>query len=78
VLPIGMSQICSCNWEENLKVGTKVEKGDPMGYFLFGGSDIVIVFQSGVKADLVCPEDESGEGYKHILMGEPYIELKSE
>ena len=78
VLPIGMSQICSCNWEENIKVGTKVEKGDPMGYFLFGGSDIVIVFQSGVKADLVCPEDESGEGYKHILMGEPYIELKSE
>ena len=78
VLPIGMSQICSCNWEENLKVGTKVEKGDPMGYFLFGGSDIVIVFQSGVKADLVCPEDESGDGYKHILMGEPYIELKSE
>ena len=49
-----------------------------MGYFLFGGSDIVIVFQSGIKADLVCPEDESGEGYKHILMGEPYIELKSE
>ena len=78
VLPIGMSQICSCNWEENLKVGTKVEKGDPMGYFLFGGSDIVIVFQSGIKADLVCPEDESREGYKHILMGEPYIELKSE
>ena len=78
VLPIGMSQICSCNWEENLKVGTKVEKGDPMGYFLFGGSDIVIVFQSGVKADLVCPEDESSEGYKHILMGEPYIELKLE
>ena len=37
VLPIGMSLICSCNWEEGLEVGSRVEKGDPMGYFLFVG-----------------------------------------
>ena len=78
VLPIGMSQICSCNWEENLSVGSKVEKGDPMGYFLFGGSDIVMVFQAGVQVKLLCPEDESGTGYRHILMGEPYAGLTAE
>ena len=73
VLPIGMSQICSCNWEEKLSVGSKVEKGDPMGYFLFGGSDIVMVFQSGVDVDFLC--EKEGEGYAHVLMGQPYANL---
>ncbi|MBR4755016.1 MAG: phosphatidylserine decarboxylase [Lachnospiraceae bacterium] len=75
ILPIGMSQICSCNWEESIKVGDQVKRGDPMGYFLFGGSDIVMVFQSGVKAQLVCPENETKDGYKHVLMGEAYMKL---
>ena len=73
VLPIGMSQICSCNWEEGLEVGQKVEKGDPMGYFLFGGSDIVMVFQSCVDVEFLCKAE--GDGYAHILMGEPYAGL---
>ena len=73
VLPIGMSQICSCNWEEKLSVGSKVEKGDPMGYFLFGGSDIVMVFQSGIDVDFLC--EKEGEGYAHVLMGQPYANL---
>ena len=76
VLPIGMSQICSCNWEDTVKIGAKGEKGDPMGYFLFGGSDIVMVFQAGVEVEFLCQKDESGEGYKHVLMGEPYANLK--
>ena len=75
VLPIGMSQICSCNWEDTVKVGAEVKKGDPMGYFLFGGSDIVMVFQADVTAEVLCPPDESGTGYQHILMGEPYLNL---
>ena len=78
ILPIGMSQICSCNWEDSVKVGAQVKKGDPMGYFLFGGSDIVMVFQSGIKAELVCPESETEDGYDHVLMGEPYMNLTRE
>ena len=77
VLPIGMSQICSCNWEDNVKVGAKVEKGDPMGYFLFGGSDIVMVFQEGANIDFVCPENADGS-YEHIFMGESYMEISNE
>lgn len=76
VLPIGMSQICSCNWEDTVQVGAKVEKGDPMGYFLFGGSDIVMVFQAGAEVEFLCQKNESGKGYKHVLMGEPYANLK--
>ena len=67
ILPIGMSQVSSCNWEDNVKVGAMVEKGDPMGYFLFGGSDIVMIFQEGIDLEL------SASG--HILMGEPYAEV---
>ena len=75
ILPIGMSQICSCNWEENLKVGLTVKKGDPMGYFLFGGSDIVMVFQSTADVSLLCQPNDQG-GYKHVLMGQPYAQVK--
>lgn len=74
ILPIGMSQICSCNFEESVQPGAQVSKGDPMGYFLFGGSDIVMVFQSGVEFESLVPADESG-GLKHILAGEPYAAL---
>lgn len=74
ILPIGMSQICSCNWEDNVTVGAKVEKGDPMGYFLFGGSDIVMVFQNSVKVNLI-PEQNSDGTCDHLLMGEAYATL---
>ena len=74
ILPIGMSQICSCNWEESVQVGAEVKRGDPMGYFLFGGSDIVMVFQRQVEFDLLVPEDGAG-GLQHRLMGEAYAEL---
>ena len=70
ILPIGMSQICSCNFEENLKVGDEVHKGDPLGYFLFGGSDIVMLFEKDVE---FTPLFESN---KHMLMGENYARLK--
>ena len=69
-LPIGMSQVCSCNFEENLKIGDTVKKGDPMGYFLFGGSDFVMLFENKVE---VKPIAQKG---KHILMGEDYAILK--
>ena len=75
ILPIGMSQICSCNWEKDLAVGKVVKKGDPMGYFLFGGSDIVMVFQSCVDVSLVCPPGKAAGTFKHLLMGEAYAKL---
>jgi hypothetical protein len=67
ILPIGMSQVSSCNWEESVKPGLVVKAGDPMGYFLFGGSDIVMIFQEGVSVGLLSED--------HILMGEPYAEI---
>ena len=62
VLPIGMSQISSVNFVENVKVGDKVTKGQEMGWFLFGGSDIVYLFQKKVSFTL--------ETTDHQLQGE--------
>ena len=45
VLPIGMSYVSSVNL--SARVGDELRKGDEFGYFLFGGSDIVMVFQDG-------------------------------
>lgn len=62
LMPIGMSPVSSVNFEEPLKEGSKVRKGDMMGHFLFGGSDFIVVFQPGVKFTL--------EKTRHVLMGE--------
>ena len=69
MLPVGMSQICSCNWIPSLHVGQTLHRGYEMGYFLFGGSDVVLIFQRGVEVELL----HMGE---HLLMGEAYANLK--
>ena len=73
ILPIGMSQVGSVNFEKHIKPGLSVQKGDPLGYFLFGGSDVVMLFQKGVTLSLTVPQN--GKTYKHILMGEAYGKL---
>ena len=58
----------------DLKEGQWLKKGDDMGSFLFGGSDVIMVFQKGVNVELLTTPDGEG-GYEHILMGEPYAKL---
>ena len=73
ILPIGMSQICSIKFESNLQVGTNVKKGDMLGCFLFGGSDIVMIFQQKAGFELQAIKAGSGrKTYQHMLMGEKY------
>jgi phosphatidylserine decarboxylase len=43
VLPIGMSYVSSVNLTP--EPGAVLRKGDEFGFFLFGGSDIVMLFQ---------------------------------
>jgi len=68
MLPVGMSQICSCNWLPTLNVGQHIDRGQEMGYFLFGGSDIIMIFQKGINVELAHDGD-------HLLMGEAYARL---
>lgn len=68
MIPVGMSQICSVNWLPELHVGQQLQRGDEMGFFQFGGSDIVMIFQRGVDVQLLHDGDL-------LLMGEPYAHL---
>jgi phosphatidylserine decarboxylase len=74
LLPIGMSQVSSVNFEKTVKIGNRVKKGDMIGYFLFGGSDFVLLFQSKVDFRLSVPKGDDN-AYQHVLMGEEYGKL---
>ncbi|AFM18857.1 phosphatidylserine decarboxylase [Mycolicibacterium chubuense NBB4] len=50
VVPVGMSHVASVNL--STVVGTEVTKGEEFGYFQFGGSDIIILFQEGVGPEV--------------------------
>jgi len=51
VVPIGMAQVSSV--EIFAEKGMKLAKGDEFGYFTFGGSDMVILFEEGVNVNAV-------------------------
>lgn len=57
VLPIGMAYVSSVNLTP--EVGAELRKGDEFGFFLFGGSDIVMLFQE----DAVELDAEVGTKY---------------
>jgi phosphatidylserine decarboxylase len=62
VLPIGMSQVSSVNLTP--EVGASLFKGQDFGFFLFGGSDIITLFEPG-RVELVA------EVGKHYNQGRP-------
>ena len=68
MIPVGMSQICSVNWLQDLQPGKRLHRGTEMGYFQFGGSDIILLFQRGVDVSLLHNGDLT-------LMGQPYARL---
>lgn len=72
LMPVGMSQVSSVNFEENVKVNTSFNKGDNLGYFLFGGSDFIMLFQKEAGFALTAPVASGNNGYEHLLMGEIY------
>ncbi|MGN1001902.1 MAG: phosphatidylserine decarboxylase [Oscillospiraceae bacterium] len=75
LLPIGMSQVSSVNFEDTVKVGETVKKGDPLGYFLFGGSDFVMIFQEQAGFEMTAPLEKDGGDYQPIEMGQEYGRL---
>jgi phosphatidylserine decarboxylase precursor len=50
VVPVGMSHVASVNMTATQ--GSTMAKGDEFGYFLFGGSDIIVLFQQGVDVQV--------------------------
>ncbi len=59
VVPVGMSQVASVVLTAT--VGEDVAKGEEFGYFQFGGSDIILLFQPGFDPDI-----ETTRGFRHV------------
>lgn len=92
LIPMGMAQVSSVNFEKNVTVGSIHLKGDPLGYFLFGGSDFIILFQKQANFEITAPEEDpraekagSDKGqtvepvlYKHIHANEEYGRMKGQ
>ena len=90
LIPMGMAQVSSVNFEGDVEVGIIHKKGDMLGNFLFGGSDFVMLFQEKAGFEMTAPAENpmaanSGEGqghkattYKHGLVGEKYGVMKGE
>ncbi len=75
IIPVGMGQVSSVNFIETVKPRTKVKKGDELGYFLFGGSDCVMLFEGKSGFKLSVGEGKKGgysAGYRHVLCREEY------
>ncbi|BBZ43088.1 phosphatidylserine decarboxylase [Mycobacterium parmense] len=67
VVPVGMAHVSSVTL--TAVDGTHMAKGEEFGYFQFGGSDIIVLFQEGADAQI----DDSGD---YRLFGTPIARCK--
>ncbi len=58
IVAVGVCQVASVNFEESVRVGQHVKKGDPLGFFMFGGSDIVMLFDRTLNFQLTALVNE--------------------
>jgi len=72
LIPMGMAQVSSVNFEDDVKVGSTHKKGDMLGNFNFGGSDFIMLFQKKAGFEIMAQQQEDMRTYKHILMGVKY------
>ena len=68
VIPVGMSHVASVTM--SAVPGTDVAKGEEFGYFQFGGSDIIVLFQEGVD-----PRIDTNSDLRHV--GSPIARIQS-
>lgn len=83
LIPMGMAQVSSVNFEGSVKPGITHAKGDMLGNFLFGGSDFVMLFQDKAGFTITAKkvaksgsDPKAEDSYEHRLMGEEYGLMK--
>jgi phosphatidylserine decarboxylase len=59
VMPIGMVEISSCIIADQIKPGKRIEKGEEIGYFQFGGSTHCVIFRPGVIKEFKATQEMS-------------------
>ncbi len=76
VQAVGQGQVSSVHFSEGIEVGTVVRKGEELGYFLFGGSDCVMIFSREAGFEITAPraavDDSYANGYAKILCRTEY------
>ncbi len=72
LIPMGMAQVSSVNFEDDVQVNSEHKKGDMLGNFLFGGSDFIILFQEQAGFKIMAQKEQDNKTYKRIFMGMKY------
>lgn len=78
LIPMGMAHVSSVNFEKDVLEGKgkRFEKGRPLGYFLFGGSDFVMLFQKEAGLNVTVKTERNPVTntleYEHILACDEY------
>ena len=69
-LPVGMGAVSSVMINEEMMPGARVKKGQELGYFQFGGSTHVLLFQPGKIRQFVVDDERDdvkmGETIAHV------------
>jgi phosphatidylserine decarboxylase len=50
LMPVGMVEVSSCVIHPEIRPGHRVQKGEEVGYFQYGGSTYCLIFQPGAIA----------------------------
>ncbi|MHB8771997.1 MAG: phosphatidylserine decarboxylase [Syntrophales bacterium] len=66
---IGMSDINSVNMPLPVDLNTEIKKGDEIGYFAYGGSGIVILFEPGILKMSLPDREATSPGGRFVQMG---------
>ncbi len=66
---IGMSDINSVNMPLPVDLNKAIKKGDEMGYFAYGGSGIVLLFEPGILKTPLSADSIRGNGERFVQMG---------
>ncbi|MEM7049347.1 MAG: phosphatidylserine decarboxylase family protein [Acidobacteriota bacterium] len=72
VMPIGMVEISTCVIDPEIRPGARVEKGQELGYFQFGGSTHCVLFRPGVIKEFTGhgPSTPNGSDGSSYLVGQ--------
>ncbi len=53
LMPVGMVEVSSCVIHPEIRPGHRVNKGEEVGYFQYGGSTYCLIFRPGAIAGIV-------------------------
>lgn len=81
MVSVGVAQVSSVNWLPELAIGTEVTAGQELGYFLCGGSDVVLFFEKKIRyvatlGDLLHVGQPIASLYNnaHACASKPYLD----